>query len=131
MSNVLFPAGTIFMNPNEDKSVVETAILNQYFAILSKDEFFRKFTNVSKTGFEINFMDFKWELNIVFNQRSGFMVFRETGRPNQIKLYVYSHVDDLHPKEILINNAIPIDGIVNGSGRLLKLIKFEYKNLQK
>lgn len=117
----------IFMNPNPGSGVKASKILNDYSTRLRKEDFFTKF--VKSEGFDINPIDFTWEYIIEFKNRSGFLVFREIGL-NTLKLFVYPSANSLRPKQFIIKNAIPIDGVENGLTRLLKLIKEEYRKLK-
>ena len=59
----------VFMNPNKDKSVKETKILNKLASICEKDVYKADRKNI-KAGFELNYADFKWEYHVdYFNSR--------------------------------------------------------------
>lgn len=61
--------GQVFMNPNKDKSVKETKILNKLASICEKDVYKADRKNIN-AGFELNPADFKWEYHVdYFNSR--------------------------------------------------------------
>jgi hypothetical protein len=93
----------LYVNPNDDKSVVETKILNKFSKYFRETDFAKKF--VSQEYFELNCADFSWEYYINFNLKTAFIVMREGFNDfynNQpcINLYIYYHKDDLKPTHI-------------------------------
>lgn len=108
----------IFLNPNKDKSVKSTDMLNAISKTFRQDSFYRF---VSQEGFELCPFDFQWEWIINFNNKSGFIVLREYGA--HIRMFVYTHSDDLDPKEFLIRDYKPTH-----NGKLISLIKSEYRS---
>ena len=64
----------IVLNPNKDKNVKATEILNGISKNFRNSVFFRKF--VKSEGFELSLVDFKWEWIITLNNEQ-FIVFRE------------------------------------------------------
>jgi hypothetical protein len=108
----------IFLNPNPNKDVKESAKLNYISQLARETDFFKKF--VSQEGFELSPADFKWEWIINFNNKSGFMVLREYD--NHLRFFVYKTKDDLNWKEFLIKDF----NLDNRSvSRLISLIKQE------
>ena len=59
----------VYMNPNKDKSVKETKILNKLASICEKEIYKTDRKNIN-AGFELNPTDFKWEYHVdYFNSR--------------------------------------------------------------
>jgi len=111
----------VVMNPNVDKTIVSTDLLNIFSKAFRDSDFYKKY--VSQDGFELSIADFKWEWIINFNNKSGFMVMRELGY--DLKLYVYEHCDDLYPTEVLIKD---FKNEVSQIRLLNNLIKDYYRN---
>ena len=59
----------VYMNPNKDKSVKETKILNKLASICEKEIYKTDRKNIN-AGFELNPADFKWEYHVdYYNSR--------------------------------------------------------------
>jgi hypothetical protein len=113
--------GGIYLNPNSNKDVKSTDKLNKVSATLRESTFFKKY--VSSEGFELSFADFNWEWIINFNNKSGFIVFREYGP--HLRMFVYKHNDDLNWDEIIINN---FSCNTSSISKLENLIKQQYRS---
>lgn len=82
----------VFTNPNDDKSVKATEKLNFIANNFRKDTFYKR---VEREGFELNYIDFKWEWIINFKDTGAFMALNERGK--NIYLYAYKYDEDLNP----------------------------------
>jgi len=116
-------AFTMAINPNKDKSVKSTDLLNYYSDLIRNDKFY---DNISNEGFELSFADFKWEWIINFKNTTGFIVLKEIGKET-LKMWVYSYGEDLRPIEFVINNA-SMNEI--SFSKLLTLLKANYINIK-
>lgn len=116
-------AFTMAINPNKDKSVKSTDLLNYYSNLIRSNKFYE---NISNEGFELSFADFKWEWIINFKNTTGFIVLKEIGKEN-LKMWVYSYGEDLRPTEFVINNASMNQFSFS---KLLTLIEANYINIK-
>jgi hypothetical protein len=114
----------VINNPNKDKSVKSTDVLNYYSNLIRGEKFYE---NISNEGFELSFADFKWEWIINFKSTTGFIVLKEIGKET-LKMWVYSHTDDLRPTEFVINNA---SEDVKCFNKLLTLLEANYINIKR
>lgn len=116
-------AFTMVINPNKDKSVKSTDLLNYYSNLIRSNKFY---DNISNEGFELSFADFKWEWIINFKNTTGFIVLKEIDKET-LKMWVYSYGEDLRPTEFVINNA-SMNEI--SFSKLLTLLKANYINIK-
>ena len=88
-------------NPNKDKSVKETPVLN-YISKFLRDKV--TFKNIVETeGFELHFQDFIWEW-IVDTKCGKRFVFQEhkEGKKTTLQVFFYNKKDNIQHTEIIL-----------------------------
>jgi hypothetical protein len=94
-----------FTNPNPEKGLVGTPVLNRFSKILRVSN-----VEIKEEGFNICPFDFVWEYEVQF--KSGHIVFREVGN-DTLKAWVYQDGKDLNPKIFMLENTdLDLDGEV-------------------
>ena len=81
--------------------IKETKLLNNLSKEFRKTPLYKRV--VLEDRFEINPFDPKWEWEIRFKNKSGFIVLNEQSS-NSVRVYVYRTENDLDPYVILIKN---------------------------
>lgn len=102
MNPVVFPQGTIFMNPNKDKEVKSTDILNALSKGFRNYPF--KIRNGIKEGFELNPICFRWEYQIQWGEK---LIVLQEWHSNTLELWAYKNGDtDIKPNLHYIFNNV-------------------------
>jgi len=118
-------------NPNTDKSIKSTETLNYLSKALRRTQFYKD--RILNDGFELSYVDFKWEYIINFNETDGFIVCREYD--NMVKIWVYKTKNELNPDifECRLSNIIPKTNatIHYEEIQFINLIKLFHKKIKK